>query len=83
MKQAGVLLEQMIEIKNTGIDAVILSWWGRPMLAGTADTQGVQTDRIIPRVLRVAEVVGIKVGFHLEPYSGVVTYRRYAFLICA
>ncbi len=48
------------------------------MLAqGTRDTQGVQTDKVLPLVLEEVEADGrMKVALHLEPYPG--EYLRFA-----
>ena len=39
-----------------------VSWWGRPDVEGTADTQGVNTDGLIRAVLDAAADVGMKIG---------------------
>jgi glycoprotein endo-alpha-1,2-mannosidase len=49
---------------------VALSWWGQASRAGTADTQGVQTDTRIAGALMAAERANITVAWHLEPYPG-------------
>lgn len=36
----------------------------------TGALQGVQTDAVLPIVMRVAEDTGMLVAFHLEPYPG-------------
>ena len=66
-----VLKAQFAEMKRAGICGVVLSWWGRPDEEGTHDTQGVNTDSIVESVVKAAaDVEGIYVGFHLEPYAG-------------
>jgi len=57
-------------MRDHGIDAAVVSWWGRP---GTSkgDSQGVLTDDAVAMVLDAAsEVGGIGVALHLEPYAG-------------
>ena len=50
---------------------VVVSWWGRPDQAASADSQGVQTDGVMPIIIQAAETVGgLKIAFHLEPYPG-------------
>lgn len=60
-------LQQMLD---AGIGVVVVSWWGRADRLESTDTQGVCTDKVIGRVLDVAdEFEGrIAVAFHLEPY---------------
>lgn len=61
---------QFEEMKSAGISVAVLSWWGRPDAPSTHDTQGVNTDDVIPIALEAAAAAGIKIAFHLEPYSG-------------
>ena len=67
-----VVNEQMIEIAHARVDVVVFSWWRN----GThADVQGRKgpfpgTDGAVLPVLDGAAAAGIKVCFHLEPYSG-------------
>mmetsp|Transcript_2728 Transcript_2728/g.6300 ORF Transcript_2728/g.6300 Transcript_2728/m.6300 type:complete len:425 (+) Transcript_2728:146-1420(+) len=70
-RDTETLMSQFQEMKSAGIGIVVISWWGRPGVPGTSDTQGVNTDTAVSLVLEAAEKVGgIKVAFHLEPYSG-------------
>jgi len=55
---------------EAGVGVVALSWWGPAWREGSADTQGVQTDAVLPLALDAAAAAGIKVAFHLEPYPG-------------
>jgi glycoprotein endo-alpha-1,2-mannosidase len=66
----ATLLSQFREMREFGIGVAVLSWWGRPDVPGTTDTQGVSTDAVIPRALDAASRAGIKVAFHMEPYPG-------------
>lgn len=63
---------QLTELKDAGANVVVLSWWGQGGDGKeSADSQGVQTDAVVPVILAAAEAVGsIKVAFHLEPYPG-------------
>src|SRR6478736_5096895 len=51
---------QMDEIRNAGIDEIIVSWWGR----GSAE------DSRLALVVGAARAAGITVAAHLEPYDG-------------
>jgi len=65
-----VLSSQMEEMRSAGIGVAVISWWGRPDVPGTHDTQGVSTDAAVPAVLEAAAKQGMSVAFHLEPYEG-------------
>lgn len=65
-----VVQKHFHDMVRAGISVAVVSWWGRPSVRGTADTQGVNTDSLIPMVLEQAEVADLKVAFHLEPYPG-------------
>jgi len=72
-KNVETLTSQFTEMKHAGIGVVVVSWWGRPSMPGTSDTQGVNTDSAILMVLEAANLVeggAMKVAFHLEPYPG-------------
>eukprot|EP00940_MAST-03C_sp_MAST-3C-sp2_P002144 g2144.t1 len=72
----STIRRQFREMRAAGVCGAVLSWWGRPEGENTHDTQGVNTDEVIGTVVRVAETMmreegeSIKIGFHLEPYSG-------------
>lgn len=70
VRNGTVLAEQMREMRAAGGTVLILSWWGRPDMPGTSDTQGVNTDDLVPQVLDVAAREGVQVAWHLEPYPG-------------
>jgi len=55
-----VVALQMQEIKDAGIDAIAVSWWGR----GSAE------DSRLGAVVAAARAAGIGVAVHLEPYGG-------------
>ena len=57
-------------MRDAGITAAAVSWWGRPTVATAHDGEGVSTDELIPVVLRAAEAQRMRVVFHLEPYEG-------------
>ena len=65
-----VLEEQMREMRAAGIGVAVVSWWGRPDVPGTHDSQGVNTDAVVPAVLAAAAKENMRVAFHLEPYEG-------------
>lgn len=55
-------------MREVGIDAAVVSWWGRPGVS-RGDSQGILTDAALDSVLDAAlGEVGIIV--HLEPYEG-------------
>lgn len=70
----GTIRRQFQEMKRAGVCAAILSWWGRPDREGTSDTQGVNTDDVVGKIVRAAEKFEdgqtIRIGFHMEPYPG-------------
>ena len=53
-----VLRAQMREIRSSGVDEVVSSWWG----------QGSPEDVRLPSVIRVARRVHLRVAVQLEPY---------------
>lgn len=55
-----VLATHMQQIKEMGIDVIVVSWWG----------QGSFEDLAVPAILDAAQVEGIKVAWHIEPYVG-------------
>ena len=55
-----VLAAQMREIAAAGVSTVIVSWWGR----------GSVEDQRLPRVLALAQLHGLAVAVHVEPYGG-------------
>jgi glycoprotein endo-alpha-1,2-mannosidase len=55
-----VLATQMAEIKASGIDEIVSSWWGR----------GSFEDKRLPAVIAAAKLDGIAVAAHIEPYPG-------------
>lgn len=55
-----VLAQHFAWLREAGVGLIISSWWGR---------YG-PTDRVLPLMLDVAEEYGIKIAFHIEPYSG-------------
>ena len=67
----ATILSHFNQIKDVNINVIVVSWWGQKSRKSSTDTQGVNTDELIPILLRKAlEVEGIKIAFHLEPYPG-------------
>ncbi|MCY7303554.1 MAG: hypothetical protein LH654_11105 [Thermoleophilia bacterium] len=56
----SVVRAQMREIAATGVQTVIVSWWG----AGSAEAAR------LPMVSRLAREVGLVVALHVEPFAG-------------
>ncbi|MEU0554159.1 hypothetical protein [Dactylosporangium sp. NPDC006015] len=57
---AAVVEQHMAWIAAAGIGVVVTSWWG----------QGSYEDNLVPLILDAAARNGLKVAWHLEPYSG-------------
>jgi glycoprotein endo-alpha-1,2-mannosidase len=57
----GVVAQHMAWLRRAGVGVIIVSWWGQ---------QGSREERPVPVLLQMAERYGIKVAFHIEPYSG-------------
>ena len=55
-----LVAEQMREIASTGVDQVVVSWWGR----GSAE------DRRLRMTAAAARAAGLAVAAHVEPYGG-------------
>jgi len=55
-----VVAQHMKWLRQAGLGVIITSWWG----------QGSREDQAVPLLLQTAEQYGIKVAFHIEPYSG-------------
>lgn len=55
-----VLAAQMREIAASGVQTVIVSWWG---------PDSVEAGRL-PAVIRAARRVGLRVALHVEPFAG-------------
>jgi glycoprotein endo-alpha-1,2-mannosidase len=56
----AVVRSQMLEIASSGVDTVIVSWWG---------PGSVEAGRL-PAVTRAARAAGLRVALHVEPYPG-------------
>ena len=61
---------QMRSLALAGVDSAMLSWWGQTNASVTRDSQGVDTDALIPHVLDAAAAAGVGISWHLEPYGG-------------
>ena len=71
----NTIRRQLQELEETGIEVIVVSWWGQESKSYATDTQGVNTDQSVSVLLQVAsEMVeekgacSIKIAFHLEPY---------------
>lgn len=56
----AVVAQHMAWLRQAGVGVIIVSWWG----------QGCREERPVPLILQMAQRYGIKVAFHIEPYSG-------------
>jgi glycoprotein endo-alpha-1,2-mannosidase len=57
---AGAVDRHMAWVKQSGAGVIVTSWWG----------QGSYEDNLVPVLLASAARNGVKVAWHLEPYSG-------------
>ena len=55
-----VVSQHMSWIRQAGVGVIVTSWWG----------QGSYEDQRVPLLLDTAAQYGVKVAFHLEPYTG-------------
>eukprot|EP00400_MALV-I_sp_L67-5_P001050 gene1050-1002_t len=67
----GTLKEQFAEMKAAGVDVAVTSWWGQAgkKMKRDDNDSGSNTDLLIPMVLDAAELAGVAVAFHIEPYG--------------
>lgn len=71
----AVLREQLQEMARAGIDAAVVSWWGRPGVS-KGDSQGIVNDAFLQSVFNTADALlaeglpGVRVAVHMEPYEG-------------
>ncbi|MFC8125607.1 ThuA domain-containing protein [Streptomyces sp. NPDC057302] len=56
----GAVAQHMKEVRRSGAGVIVYSWWGR----------GGSEDQLAKGVLDAAAAEGVKVAWHLEPYSG-------------
>ena len=59
-RDPAVLAQQMSDLRATGIGAIAVSWWG----------QGSWDDQSLDALFTAATAAGIRIAFHLEPYTG-------------
>ncbi|MEV6867521.1 discoidin domain-containing protein [Streptosporangium subroseum] len=57
---AGAVTKHMQWIKQAGVGVLVYSWWG----------QGSYEDNLVAGVMNAAAQYGIKVAWHIEPYTG-------------
>jgi glycoprotein endo-alpha-1,2-mannosidase len=57
---AGAVTQQMRWVRQSGAGVIVFSWWG----------QGSYEDKLAAGVLDTAARFGVKVAWHLEPYTG-------------
>lgn len=64
-------MHQFRDMVEAGGTVAVVSWWGQATKSYATDTQGVNTDRLMSKILHTADAFGkIKIAFHLEPYHG-------------
>jgi glycoprotein endo-alpha-1,2-mannosidase len=59
-KAPAAVAQHMVWLRQAGVGVIIVSWWGI----------GTHEDSAVPVIMKMAERYGIKVAFHIEPYSG-------------
>jgi len=71
-RDKATLQDQFRDLAAAGVDSAMCSWWGRKDWKGKRDDadSGANTDEIIPAVLDAAQLAGVSVSFHVEPYGG-------------
>jgi hypothetical protein len=57
-KDVAVVRQQMAEIRDAGVDTIVVSWWGK----------GSYEDQALPTIVNEARGAGLQVAIHLEPY---------------
>jgi hypothetical protein len=57
---ANVLVRQAQQMRESGIDTVVSSWWG----------QGSYEDWNLPGLISAMNAAGLRLAIHLEPYAG-------------
>ncbi len=60
MSDPAVLAQHFAWLRQAGVGLIISSWWGKYD----------RTDTALPLMLDIADHYGIKIAFHIEPYSG-------------
>ena len=56
----AVLAQHFAWLRQAGVGLIISSWWGKYN----------RSDKALPLMLDIADHYGIKIAFHIEPYSG-------------
>jgi glycoprotein endo-alpha-1,2-mannosidase len=59
-RDTAVLAAQMADLRAARIEVIAVSWWG----------QGSWDDQTLPELFAAAQAAGIRIAFHLEPYTG-------------
>ncbi len=59
-RDPAILAEQMAELSKARIAVIAVSWWG----------QGGWEDQALSDLFAAASTAGIKIAFHIEPYTG-------------
>ncbi|MDG4821740.1 ThuA domain-containing protein [Asanoa sp. WMMD1127] len=57
---SGAVNQHMQWVRRSGAGVIVYSWWG----------QGSYEDTLVTRVMDAAAAAGVKVAWHLEPYTG-------------
>lgn len=70
-----VIAEHMKQIKSSGAGVLSVSWYP----PGLADENGKPSDSLIPILLEAAQLQGLKVCLHIEPYNNlnVTNFRQF------
>ncbi|TRY63331.1 hypothetical protein TCAL_00443 [Tigriopus californicus] len=70
-----IIVEHMKQIKSSGAGVLSVSWYP----PGLADENGKPSDSLIPTLLDAAQLAGLKVCLHVEPYNNlnVTNFRQF------
>ncbi|XP_028412086.1 glycoprotein endo-alpha-1,2-mannosidase-like [Dendronephthya gigantea] len=62
----STIREHMKQIRTSGAGVVVVSWYPRDK----ADQQGIPVDKLVPKLLNIADEFKLKITLHIEPYKG-------------
>ena len=73
----STIIQHFELLMEANIGVLVVSWWGQASKSYATDTQGVNTDRSIAKLLEIASEIlsnstsacPVRIAFHLEPYT--------------
>ena len=66
----SVLRAHFSQLSESGIDAIILQWWGQDLSEENVENSNGYTDITLNLLLEVANEFKIKIGISIQPYPG-------------